>query len=130
MAKDTRKKAKAKSASTVDQVLKQLAGRFDRAHSRKEGTIHLQLLGAGGGDFVIASDRLKTTVSGGAKSKPAVSGESAHLRIIGDADRIRAILEGRKDGLAAFAGGGIRVQGDLRYLSALATELGFVKKPF
>ena len=53
-----------------------------------------------------------------------------HVEVIGDANRIRAILEGRKEGRLQFYAGGIRVRGDLQYLSDLAYEMGLIKEPF
>jgi hypothetical protein len=50
--------------------------------------------------------------------------------VIGTADRIRPILDGSKDGRLQFYLGGIRVRGDLQYLSEIAHELGFIKERF
>ena len=52
------------------------------------------------------------------------------IEVIGDADRIRRILDGSKDGRLQFFAGGIRVRGDLKYLSELSHEMGFIKEPF
>jgi hypothetical protein len=54
---------------------------------------------------------------------------AGQLEVIGDADRIQAILAGEKDGRMQFLAGGFRVRGDLRYLSDIALELGLIKEP-
>jgi hypothetical protein len=48
---------------------------------------------------------------------------------MGDANTVRAILDGDRDAREQFLAGGLRVQGDLRYLSDLALELGVLKEP-
>jgi hypothetical protein len=51
------------------------------------------------------------------------------LEVIGDPRRIRAIVRGEKDARLQFFAGGIRVRGDMNYLSELGMQLGFLKKP-
>jgi hypothetical protein len=51
------------------------------------------------------------------------------LEVYGDAERIRGIVEGEKDAVREFLAGGLRVRGDLRYLSELGLELGFLRRP-
>jgi hypothetical protein len=51
------------------------------------------------------------------------------LEVIGDPRRIRAIVMGEKDARMQFFAGGIRVRGDMHYLSELGMRLGFLKKP-
>lgn len=52
------------------------------------------------------------------------------IQVYGPASRILAILEGKKDGRAQFLAGGIRVRGNMAYLSDLALQLGIIKEPF
>jgi hypothetical protein len=49
--------------------------------------------------------------------------------VIGDARRIRGILEGEKDATRQFLAGGFRIRGDLQYASDLALELGYIEQP-
>jgi hypothetical protein len=49
--------------------------------------------------------------------------------VIGDAGAVQDILDGRVDARERFLAGGIRVRGDLRYLSDLGLELGLLKQP-
>jgi hypothetical protein len=51
------------------------------------------------------------------------------LEVIGDPRRIGAIIRGKKDARMQFFAGGIRVRGDMHYLSELGMQLGFLKKP-
>ena len=51
------------------------------------------------------------------------------LEVRGDPRRIQAILRGEKDARKQFFAGGIRVRGDMHYLSELGMRLGFLKTP-
>ena len=51
------------------------------------------------------------------------------IEVMGDANTVRAILDGETDTREQFLAGGLRVWGDLRYLSDLALELGVLKEP-
>jgi hypothetical protein len=51
------------------------------------------------------------------------------LEIIGEPSRIHAILRGDRDARAQFFRGGLRVRGDMHYLSDLGMRLGFLQKP-
>ena len=51
------------------------------------------------------------------------------LEVIGDPRRIAAIIRGEKDARMQFFAGGIRVRGDMAYLSAIGTKLGFLDQP-
>jgi hypothetical protein len=51
------------------------------------------------------------------------------LEIRGDAETVQAIIDGEKDAAKEFFAGGIRVRGDLRYLSDVMLELGLLERP-
>lgn len=51
------------------------------------------------------------------------------LEVIGDPRRLAALVRGEKDGRKQFLAGGIRVRGDMSYLSELGMQLGFLDKP-
>lgn len=51
------------------------------------------------------------------------------LEVIGDPRRLAAIVRGEKDGRRQFLAGGIRVRGDMSYLSELGMRLGFLDTP-
>ena len=119
-------KAKLGSASgkSVEATLSKVSANFERARTRRVGSILLRLTGENGGDFYLHS-----TSTGCSVSREAPAG-LPHIEVIGSADRIRAILDGSKDGRLQFYAGGLRVRGDLQYLSDLAHEMGFITEPF
>lgn len=49
------------------------------------------------------------------------------VEVLGKPAVIRSILDGDVDARARFFAGGLRVRGDLRYLSEVAMELGWLK---
>ncbi|OMC51918.1 hypothetical protein A5742_17420 [Mycolicibacterium fortuitum] len=51
------------------------------------------------------------------------------LEVIGDPERIDKIVRGDSDGRREFFAGGIRVRGDIHYLSEIGMTLGFLKSP-
>lgn len=119
---------KAKSGSvareSVEAAVSKFSANFERARTRRIGSILLRLTGENGGAFYLHS-----TSTGCSVSREATA-ESPQVEVIGNADRIRAILDGSKEGRLQFYAGGIRVRGDMRYLSELAHEMGFIKERF
>jgi hypothetical protein len=68
----------------------------------------------------------------GVELAPLAGGEEGApplLEVIGDPRRLAAIVRGEKDGRKQFLAGGIRVRGDMDYLSELGMQLGFLDKP-
>ena len=51
------------------------------------------------------------------------------IEVIGDPRRIAAIVRGEKDARRQFLAGGLRVRGDMSYLSELGMRLGFLETP-
>jgi hypothetical protein len=110
-------------SATIESVLGKLADRLGTAKSVREGVVLFHLTGTGGGEFCLEyGGGQARVVKGRSRRKPA-------LEIRGDAAKIRAILEGKKDAHAQFLSGGIRVRGNLRALSAAGMELGILKHP-
>ena len=105
-------------------ALSKFCTHFERAGTRRIGSILLRMTGENGGDFYLHS-----TSTGCSVSREGAA-ESPLIEVIGNADRIRRILDGSKDGRMQFYAGGIRVRGDLKYLSELSHEMGFIKEPF
>jgi hypothetical protein len=112
------------SGRGMEAVLQEALRKFEGSRLRREGTILIRFVGESVGDFHVHS-----RVSGCELSR-----EEGHapplIEIIGEPERIRAVLEGGREGLAQFYRGGIRIRGDLQYLSELAYELGFIREPF
>ena len=84
------------------------------------GTVAFRLSGPDGGDFFVSNGRVLAEPD---------SDRPPTIEIIGDARRIQAILGGKKEPRKQFLAGGIRVRGDLRFLSDLMLELGLLKEP-
>ena len=51
------------------------------------------------------------------------------IEVIGDAEAVQAVLDRKVNAREQFLAGGIRVRGDLRYLSDVALEMGLLKHP-
>lgn len=95
--------------------------RVSQTKALKEGSIVFRLTGEG--DYCVdCSPKTAELTVGMPRSTPIIE-------VLGDAKRIQAILEGKKDARAQFMAGGLRVRGDLRYLSDLALELGILEEP-
>lgn len=116
----------AEAGTGVEDTLSRVAKRIGESPSARTGQIVFHLAGAGGGEYRLdcAPGRAKVTsgAAGLAEGAPV-------LEVTGDAALVRAILDGKKDPLKQFAAGGLRVRGDLRYLSNLALELGLIDTP-
>jgi predicted lipid carrier protein YhbT len=54
---------------------------------------------------------------------------SARIEVIGDPARLTSIIEGKKDARMQFFAGGIRVRGDMPYLSEIGLRLRFLDRP-
>jgi hypothetical protein len=118
--------AEKKDGGSLEGSLATLGQRIQQAKATRPGSIVFHAAGAGSGTY-----RLHT---GQGQTRMVPFGEAADdkqplIEVIGDAATLRAILEGKKDAVKTFIGGGLRVRGDLGYLSELALELGFIDKP-
>lgn len=113
-----------KSVKSLDAVLSDHVSRFEAARTLRAGSILLRLIGEGGGDYFVHS----TSTGCHASREPGAG--PPHFEVTGDARRVRSILDGSREGRLQFFAGGIRVRGDLHYLSELAYEMGFIKEPF
>jgi hypothetical protein len=103
--------------------LEPLAERLGKSSKTREGVIALRF--NDGGSTVLHSARGKIEV----RDVPA-SDESPLIEVFGDRGRIEGIINGEKDARKVFLAGGLRVRGDLRYLSELAVDLGLLDEPF
>ena len=109
---------------SVELIVRKFSSDFEKAQTRRVGSILLRLSGENGGNFYLHSTNSGCSVLHEAAEAPP------HVEVIGDADRICAILRGDKEGRLQFYAGGMRVRGDLQYLSELAHEMGFIRKTF
>lgn len=115
-----------KKGKSVQDALDRLRERMDECRAVKPGDIDFHLNGKSGGEYRISSGKGKSTISSAA-GRGCVA--ESMLEVWGDADTIRAILDGEKDPVKQFLAGGMRVRGNLRYLSEVAVELGILDKP-
>lgn len=104
----------------TDETLAKFAERVRRAKTSRRGVLAFRLSGKGGGNFFIdlsvAGERI---VAGDAPSSPL-------LEIEGEAERVSAVLDGRKSWLSQLYGGGLTVRGDLKFINELASDLGII----
>lgn len=120
------KKAGDGGRGTFEECLGRVSERLAKSKAMKLGDIVFRLAGEGGGNFVVECSEKGVRV---AESAAAGADRAPLLEVIGDAKRIHAILAGEKDAREQFLAGGFRVRGDLRYLSDVAVDLGFIKEP-
>jgi hypothetical protein len=108
--------------TAFDETLRGLAPKVAAARKLRRGDIAFHPTGAR--PVVLAAERGKAEVvpAEGRPGKPV-------LEVLGDPEAINAVLSGAVEGRKQFLEGGIRVRGDLRYLSDLALELGLLAKP-
>jgi hypothetical protein len=106
-----------------EKSLEKLAQRLSKLNILKSGYISFRLTGLGGGDYFLHCNTDHVQVSQGIPRTAPI------IEIIGDATRVQAVLEGRKDARKQFYAGAFRVRGHLRYLSDLALELGIIASP-
>lgn len=117
---------KAKAATRVPTALKGLAKKIDETGKARAGHVVFTLSGDAGGVYCLECDGRQTALSRSA----VPSGDRATLvEVIGDADVVADILAGKKDAVKTFFAGGLRIRGDIRYLSDMAVELGILKDP-
>jgi hypothetical protein len=117
-------KESGKVGSTFDQdPLHHFAKRLSATKTLRDGHIVLRLTGESGGNYCLRCEGSRVTLL------PDVPSGNHHIELVGNAKRIRSVLEGKKDARAHFLAGGFRVRGDARYISDLAMELGILKEP-
>ena len=88
------------------------------------GDIVLRLSGKGGGTYRVPTGSKHVEVSETVEV-PA----QPLIEVIGDAEAVQAVLDRKVNAREQFLAGGIRVRGDLRYLSDVALEMGLLKHP-
>lgn len=113
-----------RAARTVRGSLDELMPRVAKAKNARVGDIVFRLSGKGGGTYRVSTGHGKAEVS----ESQDVGGVPL-FEVIGEADAVQAILDGKADAREQFLAGGIRVRGDLQHLSDLTVELGLMKRP-
>lgn len=111
----------------LEESLADLGRRLEQAQATRPGAIVFHASGARSGSYRISTGHGRFSVAAMADAAP--DDRPPALEVIGDSETIQAILDGRKNAVKAYLGGGLRVRGDLRYLSDLALELGLIDAP-
>ena len=118
-------KSVTQKAESVREVLTNTAQRLSPCEVLRDGVIAFRLTGEGGGDcFLDCRNKIATLIEG----QPPRD-EVPLLEVIGDGERISSIVAGKKNAQALFLAGGIRVRGDIEYLSKLAVEARILNVP-
>ena len=106
----------------LDRSVARLAERIQSCRRTRDGQIVIETSGDSPARYVLACG------AGGVDVRTdAAPTATPTLVIIADADILRSVLDGERDAREQFFEGGLRVRGDLRYLSDLALELGILK---
>jgi putative sterol carrier protein len=109
--------------SQIEELIQKYSTRLSETKRLEQGDVVVRLT-----DKVEREIRVGTSDKGFRLQKEAMQ-SPPRIEVIGDSKRILAILRGDKDARKQFLAGGIRVRGDLRYLSDLAMELGILDEP-
>ena len=114
-----------RSLPALREVAQGAAERLHRDKILQPGTIVLHSGSAAGG-FLLSSGPGGFEIQ---TIEPGADTGSARLEVIGDPRRLAAIISGAKDARMQFFAGGIRVRGDIAYLSEIGMRLGFLDRP-
>ncbi|MGW6456345.1 hypothetical protein ACWF94_10530 [Streptomyces sp. NPDC055078] len=109
----------------LESSLRDVAASIARAGCSRPGDIVLRLTGEGGGTYQLSGTRQGDVVV----AETSAVAVSPLIEVVGDATAVRDILDGKVDARERYLAGGVRVSGDLRYLSELAMELDLLKHP-
>lgn len=107
----------------LERAMEAVLGRLSAGGVLRPGLIAFRTGAGPDSGFALRTDASGTTIVRG-----PVRGEPL-IEVIGDPDRIGAILTGRRDARTTFLLGGMRVRGDMAYLSELGMKLGFLDRP-
>ena len=126
-----KKDTTARGRKKLQDTLERLARTLEKSPSLKPGVIAFHLTGAFEGDIILECSEGQVHVMEfpAARGGGGGGGMPSFIEVMGDANTIRAILDGEIDARERFLSGGLRVWGDLRYLSDLTLELGVLKEP-
>ncbi len=117
--------AKNKPDASLGRSLEWLAEKLQSGSRTRRGDIVFVVTGERAGQYT-----LECTPGAVSVSSTAGRGDRTPLiEVIGDAKTLQAVLDGERDAREQFLQGGLRVRGDLRYLSDVALELGILKAP-
>jgi hypothetical protein len=116
----------ARHIAELNEAVSEAAGKLHGDRLLREGSIVLRTDGEAAGGVVVRAGRRGFKV---VPHEGSEDGDQPLLEVIGDPRRLAAIVRGEKDARKQFLAGGIRVRGDMGYLSELGTQLGFLDRP-
>jgi putative sterol carrier protein len=119
-------KMRAAAAPRVEGSLGKLLERAKGRAGVRDGDVVLHLSGEGGGEYLISVQSGAPSLR---KSAMRTEGRRPLFEVWGPAATVRAILDGEKDPVKQFLAGKMRIRGDLRYFSRVASDLGILKQP-
>lgn len=117
--------AKSEPDASLDRSLEHLAEKLQTGARTRRGDIVFVVTGARVGQYTVECTPGAVSVS----STAGRGDRTPLIEVIGDAEVLQAVLDGERDAREQFLQGGLRVRGDLRYLSDVAMELGILKAP-
>jgi hypothetical protein len=112
-------------ADDIESALRTFASKVERAASRRPGTIAFRFHGDGGSYYVhVARDGCTISRQAGSQAND--------FEILGDPQRLAAVLNGSKDARRQFIESSTksprpRVRGDIPYLRKLFREMGLMR---
>jgi putative sterol carrier protein len=112
--------SKRRANAPLETTLSSLAARVSEEAPRAQGSIVVHVTDTGEEFSVEGTGKRSKVARSSGKGEPAV-------QVRGTAEVIRAVLDGEVEASRAFASGGIRVKGDLRYLEGVLKDLGLLQ---
>lgn len=109
---------------TLGEALRSCFERLRSTGCNPSGTVIFRSKSGAAADFSVRMMDDGVDVNAGEESP-----NGAVLEIVGDPDRICAVLTGEQDAREQFYRGGIQVRGDLGYLSRAGVQLGWFDHP-
>jgi hypothetical protein len=108
--------------NSIEASLRAFGERASKTRSLRTGSIVFHLGGALGGSYVLDCS------PGHADVSEVIPGDRPLFEVIGDAETVRELLDGKTDARDLFLSGAFRIRGDLRYVSDLALEMGLLRE--
>jgi hypothetical protein len=104
-------------------TMQAFAEKLSKAQGLRDGHIVVRMTGAAAKDYFVHCRNGKATLADNAPAGHPL------VELIGDPKRIGPVLSGTKDARKVFLAGGLRVRGDIRYVSDLGMRLGLLQQP-